>query len=416
MPVLDTLSTNHRQLIEVRPYEAPDHTELTRAIRSLQAQRDLMSMIQLAIEENHRNLVDVVKTSKTDLLNALRSMGHDRQSLIPMDSRQGDSHALEVIARHESRIVDVLGNIERQAHHITENVESNNQQLNSIADAIHLQANHQPQSPRHSLTTIHERLDAHSQNMLNAIEARMDRGLRSEEEAELSNETAMMERIVASSQDVITSVQAAKSEHLEVMHALHGLVSELHGLVTEVHQKPDLAELRQAFHRSSDETVQKIVTVIENAVDHSPLLEAIGGFELKGHSEVLEALRQVQIDLHMEPDYRPVLRAIGELEGKIQSSQAAFSSHTSDKAAPSRRKYIVTLGDETNVYHGVQTSPLETAVLPILRAISEVPGIQQIQGVQTPYTWTATDRPGSPSGGTWTTKMASPTRCVWPTV
>lgn len=386
MPVLDTLSTNHRQLLEVRPHESSDQAELLRAVRGLQAQRDLVSMIQRTVEDNHRNVVDVVKSAKVDVLNALGSM----------EPKTGDSH----IRAEHVHILDALGNIDRQAQRMGENVESNHQHLLSISEALHLHPN-----------AFHERLDDHNRNMLSAIEAgmnRMDRDGRSEH-AELTYETTVLERIAASNQDVIAAVQTAKSEHFEVLSALHRLVSE-------VHEKPDVSELRQAIHTSSNEAVQKIVAVIENAVDHSPLLEAIGSFELKGHSDVLAALRQLQIDLHMEPDFSPVLRAISELEGAFEKIQAGFAPQASERSASpaSRRKYIVTLGGE----NGVPTSVRETEFAPVLNAISQLPGIQKIQGMCAPYTWTSMERPATPTRMTWNPaeRQMSPPRRIWPVI
>lgn len=316
----ELLMSQHRQLLEA--VRAGNYSE-----RGLQGHSSMTSVLQRTVDNNHRNVMDAIKATKSDLMNALESIDFKVDHSEVIDVINGGHHAHRTLLEqiHESRfdhspVLDALGNLEQHVHRVREEFGG--------------------------WSSVNEKMDDHHRGMHEALrglgEANGGRhGLRADHEVYEPIYAMLVEHITESNRGVIGSVESAKREHMEVLQALRQLVSE-------VHEKPDLSELHRAIHTCSRDTVKEVVAVIETAVDHSPLLEAIGSFELKGHSEVLAAIRQLRLDIHMEPDFTPVLRAISEIPSHIQATHPppVLRSPERNTSPTGRQRFIVTLGNQ----------------------------------------------------------------------
>jgi len=357
-PLCTALETNHRQLLGAVELSKADHPHVIKAVRTeegnllvrtqeLILQQETMEAFrrqsgeamtaivggirsfQETLDGNHRDAMDAINNIKAcpDL-----SSLHEAHSVV-LKAISGDNAAsnerhtnllqqMEALRPDHSPLLHGFRNVQ-------EKMDSHQQHLLLITEAIQRNAiNAHPNG-------VQESLDDNCRNMLHAIEETRDMldalrrmgvdprsqsgapGVRNIIDASLdANYGALLERIVANNRDVIVAVETAKSEHLEALTALCQFVSGT---------RPDYSELHRAIQSSSQNIIRDIGPVIEKsvetAVDHSPLLEAIGNFELKGHSEVLASIKQLQGDLHTELDFAPILYALRELPNGAEFSQ-----------------------------------------------------------------------------------------------
>lgn len=421
-PLHESVHLNHRQMLSAVESAKVDHSPVMEALRQLGRDHKMhLAPLQEQLDTNHRSLHDRLEANHRHMAESHRDLAESHRDL---------SQALSERTVAEQQVRRSSSASELKPRHVVEFHERLEAGNRNIIEELGTQIDVQPH-----FSSLHERIDGWQQGFLDTLQAGQLRileaveALRNEDrhprvspelldalrsqnrheghDLEPQHVSALHDRIHSANREVIEAVETAKLEHLEVLQAFRAIVSERGSM-------PDLSQVHETIRASREETVRDVVSALETAVDHSPLLTAIGSFELKGHSEahaeVLASLKALRLDLNMEPDFSPVLHMLRELPTAAEQNQlhagiqkirmdlssvlqaisagqrelittlealnpqnqtrslSPVSGQDRLSPGPRRRKYIVTLGGEAAQGTG-STENMQTGVAQAVHAV-----------------------------------------------